>query len=272
MKGISLRILFLLPLALLAGCPGSSAPDVQGTWAVMGTSPGGNSVSGVAAIVKDGQAFIYMDDEAGDLYLFGPPFTPLTDQRSLSGGASHFELADCGHSECVPEADSYVGTAYADHIGLSFTMPLITNGSGPNVGPGGTAELDRVDALSGVAIGSLRDLPAQWQGFYLPGNIAVTVTNKGDGTLAGNDGFGCAFTGNIESSGDAGQTTTGVDTVTLTGTFEQFGAVVGCTGIDTGAGYFTTTGIGPFKGVSGLYFLTGVSSGLTGYMLEFKVK
>lgn len=272
MKGISRSFLYLLPLALLAGCPDSSAPDVQGTWEVAVTQQSGNSVSAIAAVLAGGPGFMYTED--GDIYFFA---TPLTDQRSVSGDLLHFDLADCepAPSLCFAEPDTYAGTAYGDHIGLSLTRPLVTDGTGPTTASS-TAELNRSDPLSGVVIGRLQDLDTQWQGYYLPSNTAVTVTNEGDGAITGSDGFGCSFTGSIDAAGGATtqgnstQTTEGLDKVTLAGVYDKFHRR--CDATVTGAGYFSATGIGPFKGVPGLYFLTGVGLDLNGYMLEFKVK
>lgn len=281
----AVRFLLLVPaFAALTGCPGlgnGGPPEVQGIWSGTLTSgAGGAPVPVTAAFIAGGNAFMYVSD--GELFAV----SGLESQKSVSGAMLHLNR---GPVSCVAVPSpcdlrfAFTGTAYSDLLVLSAWdspgLPELPNTSGPQAF---AVQLMRSNPYPTPPAPPFPDADAQWQGYYLPSGLTITLDVKTGGVFTGTDTFGCTLSGGLQEVGSQAQATTrNLFEVTFNGAFGFESRKCGVS--LTGVGYLSSTGTGPFEGVPGTYFYMGVynpdgfgevlpSDFDTGYMVELKVR
>ena len=244
-----IRLICLIPLlATLTACPVNPLTSkVQGDWSgTVTVSSTGQVVNVTGVIEKNGAAFLY----AGNGEFFA--LSPLADTTAETGTLSQIELT--GNSCSAPNPCGVIGvytfngTANGNSLSLTATeVDVYPGGSVINPPPVLTFSLTRATPYSGTA-----QLPVgAFQGYYLPGNLAVGITVAADGSFTGSDAFGCSLSGSLKQVG-----ADNLFDVSVQGAYSTSGS---CSGSYSGLAYLSDTGSGDYKGVAGSYL----------YMFEF---
>ena len=253
MRKLSIRLLgYFAFVALLSGCnlgqinAGSDAP-VEGNWSGTYSPPGvTRSAPALALIRKGGIAFFY--DANGIVYRL-----PVFDgSETVQGEVTVY--APIGYR---------FTNGYADEV-LSIQGTAVSTGiSGMLQNATGTGNLNLLSFDIPGSAAPIRQ--GQWSGYYItPTPSFVSLTVDADGTLTGDDVFGCHLTGSINQN----QPDENLFDVTM----QSSGPAPVCGGRYTGLAHETDyDSFGYFEQMPGTYYYMGMLGQDAAFVAEFKV-
>ncbi|HYW93077.1 MAG TPA: hypothetical protein VFA95_11580 [Gammaproteobacteria bacterium] len=250
-------------IAPLAGCGGgggsssggaSSTPTTK-TIAAEGVYSGSYTMSGTSqpisvygAILPNGYA--YFGDSQGALYVLPNGIKTGSFSGTLTAYAPIGEVFANGQSQT-----SFSLNGKAQDNGSVVTD---VSGSFSGAGESGNFTLNRQGISSNAT--SLPKLAGSYSGYYWgSGSAAIALTVASDGTVTGNDAYGCTITGKMS-------VVSGEDLVKIQA--DSTGSP-SCVGSVSGLGFVASNDIsGLFGGASGTYIYVGASNSTVGFVAE----
>jgi hypothetical protein len=254
MRKLSARLFgYVASVALLSGCnlgqvnAGSEAP-VEGYWSGTYSPPGvTQSAPALALIRKGGVAFFY--DATGVVYRL----PTLDGGDTVQGEVTAYAPIGYRFATGYPD-EKFTIQGTAASTGISG---ILQNATG--TGNLSLLSFDNPDSASPVK-------PGQWSGYYItPTPSFVSLTVDANGTLTGDDAFGCHLTGTINEN----QPGENLFDVTL----DSSGPAPVCGGQYTGlAREADYDSFGYFEQMPGTYYYMGVVGQDRAFVAEFKVE
>lgn len=252
---------------LLAACGGgsSSSPSAPATsvvvavptpgpWSGTYTLGSAAAVSAQGAIAENG--FGYFADTGGNVFIFGglPKASPFT--SVVTAYAAPGQTFANGQSVVGFFA---TGSYSSGSSGISLQADITENDGNGNLA--GSLTFASATPFSGSS--SVAGLQGSWSGFYLgKAGTSLSLTIAANGTLSGNDGYGCSLSGSLV------QVAPGLNLYYVN--FASSGS--GCAGVLGGLAYQSTTDVsGAFGNAQGTYLYMGVFGSRTAYYGELKL-